>query len=107
MFEIPAAFEIALSGVLTYLIIKGLQNRLPQLEGPLALTASALVATLVSTLTGLINLQVDPAFFPIVREVFILLAAIGTEQVEKVICGIKRSSFGGARFLPLRKKLLV
>jgi hypothetical protein len=103
MFEIPSAFQIALAGVLTYLIVKGMQNRLPQLEGPRALLASAIVATFVSTLTGLINTHVDPSFFPILREVFILLAAwlsaIGTKQVEKVICGIKRSSFGGAWFL--------
>ena len=87
MFEIPQAFEIALTGLLVYFIVNGLKNQFPEIQGAVTLFAVGLVTALVSILTGLININVDPAFFPILHETFVLLAtlltAIGAKQLEK------------------------
>ncbi len=74
-FEIPEAFHIALVGFLTLLITEGLKDRFPQIAGALAVLISASVATLVSFVTGLINTGVDPLFYPMLTQAFLLIAA--------------------------------
>lgn len=74
-FEIPEAFHIALVGFLTLLITEGLKDRFPQIAGALAVLISASVATLVSFVTGLINTGVDPMFYPMLTQAFLLIAA--------------------------------